>query len=139
MFAAGPADASSPQKPLTLSLRSLAGIEPATFAATIHVQPDAANRFLRVAIDSDDWYRSSDMQLDGVSAPKRHTVMWPGLRAGRYCVTVVVFRGNGEPLVVTSRYTVLSDAGESMFPPYADDPMRLEIMACLPSPDALSK
>lgn len=105
--AAGPTPAEKSKKPVTITIRVPTGVEPATLAATIHVEPDAANRVLRVVIESDEFYRSSDLPLDGAAASQKHTIRRSGLPKGNYCVSALVHRNTGQLVVTTARYRVI--------------------------------
>src|SRR5688572_26150822 len=99
-------DARPASPAVTISTRTRVAAAPATFMATVRVMPHAENRVLRVAIEADDYYRSSDMQLAGLDAPRTRTIVWKDLPAGNYCVVAIVFRATGRPAVVRSRYVV---------------------------------
>jgi hypothetical protein len=58
--------------------------EPATVEITIAVEPDAANRTLRVEADGDRLFRSTEVRLEGESDKKLHTVEFKNLPAGSY-------------------------------------------------------
>jgi hypothetical protein len=47
-------------------------------------------------VDSEDFYRSSDIQLDGANAARNHSMDWSGLPPGDYQVVATVFGANGE-------------------------------------------
>jgi hypothetical protein len=58
--------------------------EPATIEIVVAVEPDAANRTLRVEADGDRLFRSTEVNLDGESDKKLHTVEFKNLPAGSY-------------------------------------------------------
>ena len=58
--------------------------EPATVQITISVEPDQANRTLRVEADGDGFFRSSEIPLEGSSEKRLHTVEFHNLPAGFY-------------------------------------------------------
>jgi hypothetical protein len=57
---------------------------PATVQITVAVEPDAANRTLRIEADGDRLFRSTEVNLDGQSDKKLHTVEFKNLPAGSY-------------------------------------------------------
>jgi hypothetical protein len=69
---------------------------PATVQLNVRVAPRKENRLLRVTLDSDAYYRSSDLQLEGAEAPTMHSIRWPGIPSGEYVVVVELFRSNGK-------------------------------------------
>jgi hypothetical protein len=58
--------------------------EPATVQITVAVEPDAANRVLRVEADGDRLYRSTELTLQGEGDKRLHTVEFKNLPAGAY-------------------------------------------------------
>lgn len=63
---------------------------PAYVPMTIAVEPGASNRALVVEADSDDYYRSSTIELDGENEKRLHTVELKSLPAGDYVVRAQV-------------------------------------------------
>jgi hypothetical protein len=58
--------------------------EPATVQITVAVEPDAANRVLRIEADGDRLYRSTELTLSGDADKRLHTVEFKNLPAGEY-------------------------------------------------------
>ena len=58
--------------------------EPATVRLLIAVEPDQANRLLRIEADGDRLFRSSQVHLEGSSEKRLHTVEFKNLPAGSY-------------------------------------------------------
>jgi hypothetical protein len=63
---------------------------PATVPVTIAVEPGANNRALVVEADSDDYYRSSAIELDGENEKRLHTMEFRSLPAGDYVIRAQV-------------------------------------------------
>jgi hypothetical protein len=59
------------------------------------VERHADNRALRVVIDSAGFYRSSQLQLDGLESPRLHELRWRSFPAGEYCVETIVVKAGG--------------------------------------------
>jgi hypothetical protein len=55
----------------------------------------AENRLLRVILESEDYYRLSELPLEGEDAPLTHPLYWRDLPPGSYCVTVQVYGTTG--------------------------------------------
>ena len=89
------AQADKPADEVTLRLTPRFVSAPGYLRSLIRVAPNAENRALRVSIDSDAYYRSSDIQLDGESAPMNHFVDFKGVPAGKYELTVEVIGQTG--------------------------------------------
>jgi hypothetical protein len=94
------AQADKPADELTLRLTPRFVSAPGYLRSLIRVAPHQANRMLRVEIDSESYYRSSDIQLDGASAPMSHFVDWKEVPAGKYSLIVSVLGSSGDARVV---------------------------------------
>jgi hypothetical protein len=89
-------------KPDELSLRLTPRFvsAPGYLRSLIRVAPNADNRVLRVEIDSEGYYRSSDIALDGASAPMSHFMDWKAVPAGKYDLIVSVLGPSGDARTV---------------------------------------
>jgi hypothetical protein len=94
------AQADKPVDEVTLRLTPRFVSAPGYLRSLIRVTPNAANRVLRVEIDSAAYYRSSDVQLDGASAPTTHFMDWKAVPAGKYDLIVSVLDPSGDARVV---------------------------------------
>ena len=93
---------------LTLRLTPRFVSAPGYLRSLIRVSPNEKNRVLRVEIDSAGYYRSSDIQLEGASAPMSHFVDWKEVPAGKYDLRVSVLGAGDDPRVVrTINFQVL--------------------------------
>ena len=107
------AQAEKPADELTLRLTPRFVSAPGYLRSLIRVAPNAANRVLRVEIDSAGYYRSSDIQLEGASAPMSHFVDWKEVPAGKYDLRVTVLGAGDDPrLVRTINFQVLGISTE---------------------------
>ena len=88
------------QDELTLRLTPRFVSAPGYLRSLIRVAPNADNRVLRVEIDSAGYYRSSDIQLEGASAPMSHFVDWKAVPAGKYDLIVSVLGPSGDTRVM---------------------------------------
>jgi len=66
---------------------------PATVEMVIAVQPNAANRTLRIEADGDQMYRSTEVTLEGEAEKRLHSVEFKNLPAGVYEVRAEVLSG----------------------------------------------
>ena len=87
---------------LTLSLTPRFVTAPGFVRSLVRVAPHAENRRLRISIESEGYFRSSDIELDGDSAPESHWIDFKAVPAGRYEMTVVVL-GPGDSQRATRR------------------------------------
>jgi hypothetical protein len=82
-------------------------MEPATVFINVAVEPDAANRVLRIEADGDSVFRASDVSLSGAGEKRLHAVEFKNLPAGSYTLRAQVFstdhlRGRAEQELVVS-------------------------------------
>ena len=63
---------------------------PATVPITVAVEPGANNRMLVVEFDSEDYLRSSGVELDGEKEKRLHSVEFKSLPAGEYTLRAQV-------------------------------------------------
>jgi hypothetical protein len=70
-------------------------IAPCNILVTVSVTPASRNRFLRLEVDSEEYFRSSEEGLDGDKAARRYAFAFPALPAGAYRVVAAVFRNDG--------------------------------------------
>jgi len=101
------ARANKPADEVTLRLTPRIVSAPGYLRSLIRVAPNAENRLLRVSIDSDGYYRSSDIQLEGASAAMNHFLEWKDVPAGNYELTVTVFGETGTRAVRHVDFQVL--------------------------------
>src|SRR5687768_3387322 len=64
--------------------------EPATVQITVAVEPDAANRLLRIEADGDRYFRASELTLLGEQDKRLHAVEFKNLPAGNYVLRAEV-------------------------------------------------
>jgi hypothetical protein len=57
--------------------------------------PSSDNRLLRVTIDSEDYFRGSEIQLDGAAAPLGHFIDWKQIPPGTYELTATLIGPDG--------------------------------------------
>src|SRR5580700_4227215 len=60
------------------------------------VEPDSANRAIQVITESPDMYQSSEVQLDGNTAPRRHTFEFKDLPGGSYEIHAMLLGADGQ-------------------------------------------
>lgn len=92
-------------------------LSPGYVQSLIRVRPHPDNRLLRVTLDSSNFYRSSDVQLEGASAATNHFFNWTSLPAGHYELLVTLFGMNGERGQSTEILEVLGSPGSGSGPP----------------------
>lgn len=68
---------------------------PAVIQIYVGVQPRAENRLLRVSAESEDFFRSSEAQLDGEQSARMITFTFRGMPEGDYQVSAQLIGSNG--------------------------------------------
>jgi hypothetical protein len=76
------------QDDLSVRLPSFVASSASQVRAVVWIPRDGDNRVLRITLDSETFYRSSDVPLEGDRAPQSHTLVWHRLPAGSYAVTI---------------------------------------------------
>jgi len=76
------------------------------------VAKNSDNRWLTIEADSGDFFRSSEIQLDGDRAPLVTEIRLPNLPGGDYTVVAVLRNNMGEETIVRRTALVLSKFGE---------------------------
>ena len=100
-------------QPLTLALSPVHSFAPATVRIRARIEPNADNRLLTIVADGPNFYRSSEMQLDGEEAPKTVELWFREVPAGDYEVSAIVTTTSGRPRVTArSSMTVLGILGQ---------------------------
>lgn len=85
---------------------------PSTVSARAIIAPNAGNRVLHIGADSGDFYRSSDVQLDGDKAPMVTEVQLKNLPGGEYTMVAVLRDNRGHETVARQTLVVISRLGE---------------------------
>jgi hypothetical protein len=80
---------------LTMVVSPNKSMAPATIRVRLGVEPASENRILDVVADSGDFYRSSEIPLDGEHAPHTIVVEFPSLPAGAYTVRGMIRDSGG--------------------------------------------
>ena len=82
---------------MIMKVTPAAAFAPANLVVRAVVETDADNRAIAVVAESEDFYRSSEIQLDGDHAPRTNTVEFRSLPPGSYSVKVMLMGRSSEP------------------------------------------
>ena len=82
--------------PVSVRVNPSVAVAPTALAIRVNVVPQAGNRALEIVVDSDDFYRSSRVQLDGDLGPVVNTMQIDSVPAGDYEVTATVIGADGK-------------------------------------------
>jgi len=86
--------------------------EPANLTIRLSIEPDSENRVIRVIAESEEFYRSSEIELDGDHAPRTSVFQYRSVPAGDYEVRSVLLGARGQERgMVNQTVTVLGAGG----------------------------
>jgi hypothetical protein len=85
--------------------------EPATVRITVAVEPAEEHRMLRIAADGEQYYRASELTLDGDRDKRLHTVELKNLPAGEYMLSAEVMSADALLARATQELVVTRTAG----------------------------
>jgi hypothetical protein len=102
-FIVSPADSG---QPLTVTATPKISFAPASVRIRARIEPNASNRLLTIVADGENFYRSSEIQLDGDQAPRVFELDLRSVPAGDYDVVTILNDAKGAqrvsaPLSVT--------------------------------------
>src|SRR4029078_10652711 len=83
---------------MILKVTPAVAFAPANLVVRAGAETAADNRAIAVVAESDDFYRSSEIQLDGDHAPRTNTFEFRSLPPGHYSVKAVLMGRSSEPL-----------------------------------------
>ena len=78
---------------LTMRASPAQSFAPSFVRVQVRIEPHADNRWLEVIAESDEFYRSSEIQLDGDRAPATTYLEYPNLPGGDYQIVGVLKDG----------------------------------------------
>jgi len=96
---------------LSMKVSPAVAFAPANLTLRATVVPDSRNRMLQIIAESDDYYRSSDIQLDGERAPRTTLVHFKSLPGGVYQVSALLKGAGGEELAFAQYDVTVVESG----------------------------
>jgi hypothetical protein len=103
--------AAGANQPLAIKVSPAVSFAPANLVIRTSVDPDAYNRSLEVVAESDDFYRSSTVMLEGDRAPKTTQFEFRSLPPGEYEVSVVVTGADGRQRAISRGHAKVVESG----------------------------
>ena len=100
-------------EPLVMRLTPAVALEPAQLTIRASIEADSDNRALEIVAESTDFYRSSEISLDGESAPRLNVFEFKNLPTGTYYVTGVLIGSRGHRAVVSRVFRVEPAGGST--------------------------
>ena len=80
---------------MTLRVSPAVAFAPANLRVRTMIEADARNRAVEIVAESPEFYRSSEIQLDGENAPRTTTFEFRSLPPGMYEVKATLFGSDG--------------------------------------------
>jgi hypothetical protein len=96
---------------LGIRLSQTVASAPANVIVTATVERDAENRSLEIAAESQDYFRSSTIDLDGDQAPRTAQLWLKNLPSGEYEIVVVLRGSHGERTFDRRTFVVMRSVG----------------------------
>jgi hypothetical protein len=98
---------------LSMNVSPRQALAPVNLRVSVRIEPNADNRVLMIVADSPEFYRSSQIQLEGDRAPKTFRIEYPNVPGGEYQITSVLVNSMGrERATVRQTANVVPLGGE---------------------------
>jgi hypothetical protein len=98
---------------VTLTVSPAVAFAPATLLVRTTIEADARNRAVEIVAESPNFYRASEIELDGEHAPRTTTFRFNSLPSGSYEVKATVRDSGGHTIAsARSQVSIISSAGE---------------------------
>jgi hypothetical protein len=98
---------------LTLTVSPAVAFAPATLVVRAHIGSDSRNRAVEIVAESPEFYRSSEVQLDGDNAPVTNTFEFRSLPSGTYEIKATLIDSGGQPRAsARSSVNIIASGGD---------------------------
>ena len=98
---------------MTVTVSPAVAFAPATVIVRAKIESDARNRMVEIVAESPNFYRASEIQLDGDKAPRTNTIEFRSMPSGTYEVKATLRDSTGEARAsVRSQVNVIASSGE---------------------------
>jgi hypothetical protein len=84
-------------EPIIVKVSPAVSMAPANVVIHAQIESNPGNRAIEIVADSENFYRSSIIPLDGAAAPRINVIELRGLPGGKYEVTAVLIGTDGRP------------------------------------------
>ena len=91
-------------QPIAVRVTPHISLEPATLNIDLIVERNSNNRALQLSVESENYYRSSLVQLDGDDAPRVTTMRYGSVPAGSYEVKATLLGPDEKTRAMTTQY-----------------------------------
>ena len=97
---------------LTLRVSPYVSFAPANLVARTMIEANEGNRSILIVAESDDFYRSSEMQLDGAKAPRTSIFEFRSMPKGTYDVRAFLKGSDGQAVAVAQQRVNVVESGK---------------------------
>ena len=97
---------------VALRIRGRCWTAPATVRITVVVEPNAANRTLRVEMDGDRLFRASVLTLEGAEDKRLHEIQFAGVPSGQYSIQATVLSAHDARGTAMEHVAVVGSSSE---------------------------
>jgi hypothetical protein len=98
---------------LSIRVSPTVSFAPANLVVRTSIEPDASNRAVEIVADSDQFYRSSLVQLEGEQAPRISVFEFRSLPPGRYEVKAALIGVDGHAKAIARAHVNVVESGAS--------------------------
>lgn len=92
---------------LSVTVTPLKSFAPASVRVITRITPDAENRSLALIADGENFYRSSEIPLEGDHAPRLFDLLLPNLPGGEYRIVAVLTDTAGRERAVANQFVTV--------------------------------
>ena len=109
----GTVRARTDEKTLAINVSPAVAFAPATLIVRARIEADSRNRAVEIVAESQDFYRASEMTLDGDKAPMTNVFELRSLPSGTYEIKATLLDAGGQARAsVRSSVNIISSGGE---------------------------
>ena len=98
-------------EPLAIAVSPRQSFAPASLVVRVHITPNVANRALEVVAESEAYYRSSRIPLDGDGAPATSLLEFRSLPGGDYDVRANLIDNTGHQRASAREHVIVLPSG----------------------------
>jgi hypothetical protein len=99
---------------LSMRVSPAVAFAPANLSVQATIQADAGNRSIEIIAESPEFYRSSEIQLDGESAPRTTLFQFRSLPTGEYSIRGILKGQGGHELATVERKVNIVESGTTV-------------------------
>ena len=97
---------------LRISVSPAYSYAPSTLKVRVRLEPNAANRAVEIIVDGDDFYRSSEINVDGEQGPATVELSLRNVPGGDYQVVAVLKDHAGRPRARAGQEVTVMSMGD---------------------------